>query len=197
MRRSVFCIAERVMANHNTFGTVWVGRARRSARVVVAIPRRRARRATRPTTSFTGQIDDVRIYNRALSTNEVALLYALESQSTLQPPITLTANLGTGPNFNLNLIGIPGQNYILQTATNLLPPRGRSFFTTANACNPWALAINTSGGCCANRPLSLFSLPSARTLNQRRRLAAGQNHATWPKDTLRTLAGRQSFHYNA
>ena len=71
---------------------------------------------------FGGKLDDVRIYNRALSSNEVASLYALESQSTSPPPLTLTANLGSGPNFNLHLTGIPGQNYVLQTATNLLPP---------------------------------------------------------------------------
>jgi uncharacterized delta-60 repeat protein len=69
-----------------------------------------------------GSIDDVRLYNRALSSNEVASLYALESQPTLPPPLTLTANLGAGPNFNLNLTGVPGQNYVLQTATNLTPP---------------------------------------------------------------------------
>jgi hypothetical protein len=69
---------------------------------------------------FLGTINDVRIYNRALSTNEVASLYALESQPTLLPP--LTASLGAGPDVNLNMTGVPGQNYVLQTATNLTPP---------------------------------------------------------------------------
>jgi hypothetical protein len=72
--------------------------------------------------SFNGQIDDVRIYNRALSSNEVALLYALESQATVVPPLMLTATLRAGTNFNLNLTGISGQNYVLQTTTNLTPP---------------------------------------------------------------------------
>jgi uncharacterized delta-60 repeat protein len=71
---------------------------------------------------FGGSIDDVRIYNRAFSSNEVAYLYMQESQSTLLPPQTLSANLGAGPNFNLNLTGLPGHNYVLQTTTNLLPP---------------------------------------------------------------------------
>ena len=69
-----------------------------------------------------GSIDDVRLYNRALSSNEVASLYALGSQTAPPPPLTLAANLGAGPDFNLNLTGIPGQNYVLQTATNLTPP---------------------------------------------------------------------------
>jgi uncharacterized delta-60 repeat protein len=72
--------------------------------------------------NFSGSIDDARIYNRALSSNEVLYLYIQESQSTLQQPVILVANLGSGPNFNLNLAGIPGQNYVLQTATNLTPP---------------------------------------------------------------------------
>ncbi len=71
---------------------------------------------------WSGSIDDVRIYNRALSSNEVTALYALESQSPLPSPITLTANFNSGSNFNLTLTGIPGQNYVLQTATNLTPP---------------------------------------------------------------------------
>jgi uncharacterized delta-60 repeat protein len=71
---------------------------------------------------WNGNIDDIRIYNRAFSADEVAYLYALESQSTLQPPQTLTANLGAGPNFNLNLTGLPNQSYVLQSATNLTPP---------------------------------------------------------------------------
>jgi len=71
---------------------------------------------------FAGSLDDVRIYNRALSSNEVASLYALESQAVLPPPLTLTANVSSGPNFILHLTGIPGQNYVLQTATNLTSP---------------------------------------------------------------------------
>ena len=74
------------------------------------------------TTFFCGSVDDVRIYNRDLSADEVAYLYALESQSTLQPPQTLSANLGAGSTFNLTLTGLPNQNYVLQTATNLMAP---------------------------------------------------------------------------
>jgi uncharacterized delta-60 repeat protein len=73
---------------------------------------------------FGGSIDDVRFYNRALSANDVAYLYLQESQATALPPQSLSAQLGTGPNpnLNLNLTGLPGQSYVLQTATNLLPP---------------------------------------------------------------------------
>jgi len=69
-----------------------------------------------------GSIDDIRLYSRALSSNEVELLYEMESTSTSQLPLTLAANLGVGNNFNIILTGTPGKNYILQTATNLTPP---------------------------------------------------------------------------
>jgi hypothetical protein len=49
--------------------------------------------------AFTGNIDDVRIYNRALSTNEVQQLYAYESQPTPVPcvsPATATATVVDG-----------------------------------------------------------------------------------------------------
>ena len=86
--------------------------------------------------NFTGSVDDVRIYNRALSPDEVAYLYAQESQSTLQPPQTLTANLGGGQDFNLNLTGLPNQNYVLQSATNLTPPvQWQSLVTNAADTN--------------------------------------------------------------
>jgi uncharacterized delta-60 repeat protein len=149
---------------------------------------------------FNGSINDVRIYNRALSSNDVASLYALETDVPVitQQPQTQTVNLGgtatfsvaatavnpltyqwqingapivgatnvtltltnvqvanigsysvsvsnsfTGimsftaalviqpvlavasgpsPGLNLNLTGVPGSNYVLQTATNLTPP---------------------------------------------------------------------------
>ena len=72
---------------------------------------------------WNGGIDDIRIYNRALSADEVAYLYALESQSTVVPSPTLTASFSTGSTFNLNLAGgLPGGSYVLQTATNLAAP---------------------------------------------------------------------------
>lgn len=69
-----------------------------------------------------GSIDDVRIYNRALSPNDVATLYALESQSTLMPPQGLSVNLVAGPSINLTFTGLPRYTYILQTTTNLAAP---------------------------------------------------------------------------
>ena len=71
---------------------------------------------------WNGGIDDIRIYNRSMSADEVAYLYALDSRPTGLPSPTLTVNLGSGTNLNLSLTGLPGTNYVLQAATNLTPP---------------------------------------------------------------------------
>ncbi len=72
---------------------------------------------------WNGGIDDVRVYNRALSSDEVAYLYALESHSTVPSVPTLAASFSSGTALNLNLAGgLPGSNYVLQAATNLTPP---------------------------------------------------------------------------
>jgi len=64
-----------------------------------------------PYNGFVGSIDDVRIYNRAFSTNEVQQLYAYESQ---QPIVALKK--AVKPSFsNLYL----GTNYQLQVSTDL------------------------------------------------------------------------------
>jgi len=74
-------------------------------------------------------------------------LYLQESQSTALPPQSLLAQLGTGPNFNfnLNLTGLPGQSYVLQTATNLVPPiQWRSVLTNVADSNGGCLFTDTN-----------------------------------------------------
>ena len=84
---------------------------------------------------FNGFLDEVRIYDRALSSNEVAQLFALDSR-------TLSANLGAGSNLNFAMICQPGQNYVLQTATNLAAPiQWQSIRTnTTNTNGVWQFA---------------------------------------------------------
>jgi hypothetical protein len=64
---------------------------------------------------FHGFMDEIRIYNRALSSNEVAQLYALDSR-------TLSAKFSSRTNLNFTMTCLPGQSNVLQTATNLVPP---------------------------------------------------------------------------
>ena len=71
-------------------------------------------------TMLNGIEGDIRIYNRALSSNEVSQLYSLESGNL--PPQNLSANIIQNNAFQLEFFGTPNYSYILQAATNLTPP---------------------------------------------------------------------------
>jgi hypothetical protein len=64
-------------------------------------------------TYFPGWIDDVRVYNRAVSTNEIQLLYQYESGSSQFTGAVLALQLNT-----TNLV--VGGSYQIQTSTNLI-----------------------------------------------------------------------------
>ena len=93
---------------------------------------------------FNGMIDDVRIYNRALSTNEVQQLYAYESQpqvSLIQAVIPSFSNLYVGTNYQLQV------SLDLNTWTN-----SGSVFTATNSTMiypntlTWSIGTNFSSG---------------------------------------------------
>jgi hypothetical protein len=67
-----------------------------------------------------GSIDDVRLYNRALSSNEVSQLFNLESGNI--PPQNLSAYFIQNNAFQLEFFGTPNYSYALQATTNLTPP---------------------------------------------------------------------------
>jgi hypothetical protein len=74
---------------------------------------------------FNGNIDDIRIYNRALSSNEVAQLYAIESAPivNIQKAVYLSSN-------NLRT----GSNYQIQASSDLINWTNQgSFFTATNS----------------------------------------------------------------
>ena len=86
---------------------------------------------------FHGVIDDIRIYNRALSSNEVAQLYAIESAPiiSVQKAVYLTSsNLWTGTNYQLqsstDLLNWTNQGSVF-TATNS-SWRSTSYWDVAN-----------------------------------------------------------------
>ncbi|HWF18368.1 MAG TPA: immunoglobulin domain-containing protein, partial [Verrucomicrobiae bacterium] len=62
---------------------------------------------------FPGAVDEVRIYNRALSTNDVAQLYQLESGLPLiqQQPQSLSLVVGQTANFNVQVASIGSLSY--------------------------------------------------------------------------------------
>ncbi len=71
---------------------------------------------------YGGGLDEVRLYNRALSSNEVAQLYQYDSQGMAQPTHTLFAHRGPEHALVLDLQGLAGRSYVLESTTNLNPP---------------------------------------------------------------------------
>jgi hypothetical protein len=75
-------------------------------------------------TFFHGVINDVRIYNRALSTNEVAQLFAIESQ----PPLILAKAVYL-QDYSLSV----GSNYQVQASSDLINWTNQGFAFTATS----------------------------------------------------------------
>ncbi|MDB6057225.1 MAG: hypothetical protein JWO95_1069 [Verrucomicrobiales bacterium] len=69
-----------------------------------------------------GAVSNVRIYNRALSSGDIAYLFQFEAQLPFEAPPTLVSSIGAGQSLDLYLTGVPGHTYILQAVTDLTPP---------------------------------------------------------------------------
>jgi hypothetical protein len=76
-----------------------------------------ARTTTPPESSFAGQIDEAMVFNRALSTNEVAAIYAA-GELGLCKPLSLSSRW-LSPNFALSFQSVSNQSYTVQQNTNL------------------------------------------------------------------------------
>lgn len=78
---------------------------------------------------FTGVIDDVRLYSRALSATEVADLYQFESIAPFAPALAIQVKA-----VRVNMFLQPGENYQLETSSDLTPwtPFGVPFIATAS-----------------------------------------------------------------
>jgi len=73
---------------------------------------------TRNDEYFAGELDDIRVYNRVLSSTEVAALYALE----VPHPIIELIGGGFGfvsGQFGFNIGGMSGETVVIQASTNL------------------------------------------------------------------------------
>lgn len=86
---------------------------------------------------FNGQLDDVRLYNRALTAAEIDQLVFL--------PIVLTVGAPTSGQFNFSFSGVNGHDYAIETSTDLMnwssvltniPVGGMATFTNTNATDP-------------------------------------------------------------
>ena len=108
---------------------------------------------------FTGSLDDVRIYNRALSSSEVAQLYAYEnfcSPHRATALATLVSGVFTGAT-----VLDPGCGYTNAPSVRIIGGGGSGAGATAVVSNGFVVSINvTNGGCCyTNLPTILIESP--------------------------------------
>jgi hypothetical protein len=100
---------------------------------------------------FNGAIDDVRIYNRALSSNEVGQLFAIETAGPTisAQPTNMTVNVGDTASFSVTAtgtaqlnyqwfkdgIGLPNATNAMLVLTNIQPPRIGNYTVTVSDTN--------------------------------------------------------------
>lgn len=110
---------------------------------------------------FTGEMADVRIYNRPLSISEVQQLYAYESSF----PCTPHASTATATMVNGFVVGATitdgGCGYTNAPAVSIQGGGGIGATATATVCGGFVTAINiTSAGCCyTNAPKIVIGSP--------------------------------------
>ena len=88
--------------------------------------------ANNPDGSFTGLIDDVQIYNGALSASQVQYLYNHPDQ-TLAPPTLSSPAYSASGQFQTLLNGFSNQDYTLQMSTNLGSTNWVTLYVTNNS----------------------------------------------------------------
>jgi hypothetical protein len=110
---------------------------------------------------FNGAIDDVRIYNRALSSNEVAQLFAIETVSpkiTAQPT-NVTVNIGDTASFSVSATGIAPLNYQWLKDGSLLPDATNATLTLTNVqpllIGNYMVAVSDTNGSVTSSSASL------------------------------------------
>jgi hypothetical protein len=101
-----------------------------SANAIPAKLRLGARTSTPPEGCFAGLIDEACVFNRALTTNEMAALYAA-GELGMCKPLSL-AGRWLPPNFDLSFQSVSNQSYTVEQNTNL---------TTRN----WVILTNLPG----------------------------------------------------
>lgn len=89
---------------------------------------------------FDGKLDDIRIYNRALSVTEVAQLYALEAPplpSITSQPASITTNLVANVSFSVGATGTNGVWYQWCKDGVKLPNATNSLYNITNVQQPY------------------------------------------------------------
>jgi hypothetical protein len=112
-----------------------------------------------------GVLDDVRIYNRALSSNEVAQLYLYTNQALIQAPIittqptNVTVNVGDSASFSVTASGVDSLNYQWFKDGTVIANATNATLTLANVQPPrignYTVAITNLGGTTTSTVASL------------------------------------------
>ena len=102
-----------------------------------------------------GRIDNVRIYNRALSSNEVAQIYAYENFCSPHRA-TATATLASGVFTGATMLD-SGCGYTNVPSVRIIGGGGSGAGATATVTNGFVVSINvTNGGCCYTSPPTIL-----------------------------------------
>jgi Concanavalin A-like lectin/glucanases superfamily/Immunoglobulin domain len=118
-----------------------------------------------------GVIDDVRIYNRALSSNEVAQLFELEEPAPkiTSPPTNIVVNIGDTASFNATATGVAPLNYQWLKDGIALP----------NATNATLLITNTQPSRIGNYTVTISDQNASITSNPASLSISNVNSALW------------------
>jgi hypothetical protein len=138
-----------------------------------------------------GTLDDVRIYNRALSSNEIAQLYAYESQATNPPSITgqpqpVIANVGDNVSFNVTASGTVPLSYKWSLNGTNIPSATASSLTISNVAQTdlgeYAVVVSNAFGSVASSNALLSMYPFLVT-------PFGGSVAYWGQNATLSVAG--------
>ncbi len=121
---------------------------------------------------YKGQLDDIRIYNRAMSSDEVAYLYQYESQPAAPRGATATAKVVNGFVVGIGITD-PGYGYI-NTPSVILAGGGSGATALATISNSivTGIAITSPGSGYTNVPLVLIDAPPTPTAPAREAVAS-------------------------
>ena len=120
---------------------------------------------------YKGEMDSVRIYNRALSTSEVQQLYAYESPASSPPiiasqPVSQSAHQGSSASFNVAATGINLRYQWHLNSVNIPGATNASYSlasATANNAGTYAVIVSNAGGSVTSSNAVLTVIPPFST----------------------------------
>jgi GH25 family lysozyme M1 (1,4-beta-N-acetylmuramidase) len=91
-----------------------------------------------------GSIDDLMIFNRALTSTEINSIYNAGSAGFIRAPQVTSVQAGTNSQFTINLKGFTGKNYTVYSSTNLITWTNVATLANASGTNACTVSNITS-----------------------------------------------------